>query len=211
MARFPTAEASVGRWRWAQGFLHVTISLGRKKPKDKEDMHVCLLIQQVTLQFFHHLQKERIDTYLTGSYSWPDCVIIALILSSSEALASARLAVCLTGNYLTHTLETHLSPHSQRQHHSSNPVKSSTTLAEVAWTQLLYIKSVCPEDVLGSPYAITWCLRACQPTWKEHSWALKTLGSVCTLHQDLCNQSNFLPSGLKLCVDTKKKYTIQYF
>lgn len=58
-------------------------------------------------------------TYLIGSYSWPDCDIIALILSSSEALASARLAVCLTGNYLTHTLETHLRPHSQRQHRSS--------------------------------------------------------------------------------------------
>lgn len=58
-------------------------------------------------------------TYLIGSYSWPDCDIIALILSSSEALASARLAVCLTGNYLTHTLETQLRAHSQRQHHSS--------------------------------------------------------------------------------------------
>lgn len=77
------------------------------------------------------------NTYLTGSYSWPDCVIIAFILSSSEALASARLAVCATGNYLTHTLETHLSPRSPRQHQSSNPVKSSTTLAELAWEQLL--------------------------------------------------------------------------
>lgn len=65
-------------------------------------------------------------TYLIGSYSWPDCDIIALILSSSEALASARLAVCSIGNHVTHTLETHLSPSSQR--HSSNPVKSSTKL-----------------------------------------------------------------------------------
>ena len=32
---------------------------------------------------------------------------LTFIFSSSEALASARLAVCLTGNSLTHTLETH--------------------------------------------------------------------------------------------------------
>lgn len=57
---------------------------------------------------------KRQTTYLIGSYSWPDCDIIALILSSSEALASARLAVCSIGNHVTHTLETHLSPPSQK-------------------------------------------------------------------------------------------------
>ena len=57
------------------------------------------------------------------------------------------------------------------------------------------------EDVRGSPCAITGCLRACYPTGKEHSWALKTLGSLWTFHKDLCNQPHLLPSGLKLCVE----------
>ena len=68
-------------------------------------MHVSLFLKETSPYFFHNLLKTTFDTYLDGSYSWQDCIIIAFILSSSEALASARLAVCLTGNgYLTHTL-----------------------------------------------------------------------------------------------------------
>jgi len=129
VTRFSTTKASVRWWRWTQGLLHVT----KKRRKKKRYACISLFKANNSTIFFCNLQRlDFIDTYLIGSYSWPDCDIIAFILSSSEALASARLAVCLTGNYLTHTLETRLIPHSQRQHHSSNPVKSSTTLAEVA-------------------------------------------------------------------------------
>lgn len=130
--RFATAKTGVRGWRWPHGFLHVTRSFWGNKGK----RFMCLsCLKQTISTIFTSTSKNKFhisNTYLTGSYSWPDCVIIAFILSSSEALASARLAVCATGNYLTHTLETHLSPCSPRQHHSSNPVKSSTTLAELA-------------------------------------------------------------------------------
>ena len=56
------------------------------------------------------------------------------------------------------------------------------------------------EDALGSPYATAGGLWAWEPTWKEPPWALQTLGSLSTSHKDSCNQSNVLPSGLKLCV-----------
>lgn len=113
-------------------------------------------------------------TYLIGSYSWPDCDIIALILSSSEALASARLAVCLTGNYLTHTLETHLRPHSQRQHHSS------------CKEQYLILHK---KLLTSTAYKRHWVLfRSLHDVWvstglkQSLSGDTQTLDPVCTLH-----------------------------
>ncbi len=89
-----------------------------------------------------------INTYLTGSYSRQDCVIIAFIFSSSVALASARLAVCVTGNYLTHIRNT-LQPtqpttpaltHCCKEQHGAGCACAETAA---------HTKHRCPDGVLG--------------------------------------------------------------
>lgn len=134
-----------------------------------------------------------INTYLTGSYWREDCIIMAFILSSSEALASARLAVCLTRNYSTHTLETQASSPSQRHHHLLNPGKSPTMLADVAWWYRCFYKTQLSWECAGEALCLYMMLMCLLAYLKRAFLGTQNL----RLDIDLCNRSTFLPSGLK--------------
>lgn len=169
--RFATAKTGVRGWRWPHGFLHVTTSFGGKKGKE---IHVSLLFKT------NHLYNFYIKEQVSHKEHLLDWIIFMARLChhSFYFILLGSIGFSQIGSLCNRQLfDTHIRNTFKPTQPKTTPlIQSCKEQHYTSWACMraaAYTKQIWTEDGLGSPYAMTWCLCAWEPTRKEHSWALK--------------------------------------